>query len=178
MLRCAALCCAVLCCAVLRLIALLDQQALDVQFPIINARNMSAVVGTPLAQGRLAGGNFYGQEDNTPTALKVQEIKHICESYNVDIVRINRMYRSCVHVVQHQLSSDASDCLQKAAALQFPPAHPRVASIIPGSANAEEAAENKAMLDTLLPKGLWRKFKEAGVVRGDAPVPGDAEAAM
>lgn len=53
-----------------------------------------------------------------------------------------------------------------------------MASIIPGSANAAEAAENKAMLDTLLPKGLWRKFKEAGVVRGDAPVPGDAEAAM
>ena len=26
-----------------------------------------------------------------------------------------------------------------------------------------EAAENKAMLDTLLPKALWRKFKEAGV---------------
>ena len=73
---------------VLSFIALLDQEALDVQFPIINARNMTAVVGTPLAQGRLAGGNFYGQEDNTPTALKVSEIKQICESYNVDIVRI------------------------------------------------------------------------------------------
>ena len=35
---------------------LLDQEALDVQFPIINAKDMTAVVGTPLAQGRLAGG--------------------------------------------------------------------------------------------------------------------------
>jgi aryl-alcohol dehydrogenase-like predicted oxidoreductase len=73
-------------------------------------------------QGRLAGGNFYGQEDLTPTALKVKEIEQICTRYSVDI---------------------------KAAALQFPLAHPRVASIIPGSANAEEAAENKAMLDTV-----------------------------
>lgn len=159
--------------------ALLDQQALDVQFPIINAKNMTAVVGTPLAQGRLAGGNFYGQEDKTPTAVKVQEIKKICDSYNVDIVRRNCTTR--VHacsVLHHQLCSGDLSLLQKAAALQFPLAHPRVASIIPGSANAKEAAENKAMLDALLPKALWRKFKEAGVVRGDAPVPGDAEAAM
>lgn len=84
------------CRVVLCAIALLDQEALDVQFPIINARNMSAVVGTPLAQGRLAGGNFYGQEDNTPTALKVSEIKQICESCNVDIVRIATRHRSCV----------------------------------------------------------------------------------
>jgi hypothetical protein len=31
-------------------VALLDQEALDVQFPIINAKDMTAVVGTPLAQ--------------------------------------------------------------------------------------------------------------------------------
>ena len=42
----------------------------------------------------------------------------------------------------------------RAGAVQFPLAHPRVASIIPGSANAAEAAENKKLLDTLLPKGL------------------------
>ena len=138
---------------------------------------MTAVVGTPLAQGRLAGGNFYGQEDKTPTALKVQEIKKICDSYNVDIVRRIKVAQGASHacfLLHHQLSSGGVSLLQKAAALQFPLAHPRVASIIPGSANAEEAAENKAMLDTLLPKALWRKFKEAGVVRGDAPVPGDA----
>ena len=66
----------------------------------------------------------------------------------------------------------------KAAALQFPLAHPRVVSIIPGSANAEEAAQNKALLDTDLPKNLWRKFKEAGLVRAEAPMPGDSNASM
>ena len=71
---------------VLSCAALLDQEALDCQFPIMNAKNMTAVIGTPLAQGRLAGGNFYGQEDNTPTALKVKEIEQICESHGVDIV--------------------------------------------------------------------------------------------
>ena len=130
---------------------LLDQEALDVQMPIMDANDMTAVVGTPLAQGRLARGQFYGEDDLTPTALKVQELQKVCESEGVDI---------------------------KAAALQFPLAHPRVVSIIPGSANAEEAAQNKALLDTDLPKNLWRKFKEAGLVRAEAPMPGDSNASM
>lgn len=126
---------------------LLDQQALDVQFPIIEERNMVAIVGTPLASGRLAGGNFYGKKDESPTMLKVGEIEAVCQRFDVDI---------------------------KAAALQFPLAHPRVSSIIPGSASAAEAAENKALLDTPIPKGLWRALKEGGLLRGDAPVPGDS----
>jgi D-threo-aldose 1-dehydrogenase len=65
-------------------------------------------VGTPLAAGRLAGGKFYGQEDTSPTAAKVGEIERIAAKFGVDI---------------------------KAAALQFPLAHPRVACVIPGASN-------------------------------------------
>jgi D-threo-aldose 1-dehydrogenase len=126
---------------------LLDQRAMDVQFPIMARENMTAVVGTPLASGRLAGGNFYGAKDESPSALKVKEIERVCERFSVDI---------------------------KAAALQFPLAHPRVCSIIPGSASAAEAAQNKELLDVAIPKGLWRALKEAGAVRGDAPTPADS----
>jgi len=33
----------------------MDQQALDVQFDIMDQRDMSAIIGTPLASGKLTG---------------------------------------------------------------------------------------------------------------------------
>ena len=135
---------------------LMDQQALDVQFPIIESRDMSAVIGTPLASGMLSGsvptadGTVYAGTDRRTEEQQAQidAIQGVCSRFNVDI---------------------------KAAALQFCLAHPRVATIIPGGANLEQTLENKGLVDAAIPGGLWRGLKEAGCVRGDAPTPGNAD---
>jgi D-threo-aldose 1-dehydrogenase len=126
---------------------LLDQQALDVQFPIMAERDMRAVIGTPLASGLLAG----RRTDDDAEMEKVDAMGALCRRFGTDV---------------------------KAAALQFPLAHPAVACIIPGGANRAESAENTALVDFAIPRGLWRHLKEAGMVRGDAPTPGNADANM
>jgi D-threo-aldose 1-dehydrogenase len=126
---------------------LLDQQALDVQFPIIMARDMRAVIGTPQAAGRLAGENGFGATYNGERET-LEQIRALCKKFAVPV---------------------------GAAALQFPLAHPHVATVIPGSANATEVAQNKAYVDMKIPGGLWRSLKEAGVLRADAPTPADPD---
>ena len=74
---------------------LLNQDSLDVQFPIMEERDMTAIVGTPLASGRLAGAPI----PDEAVAERVADISAVCGRYSVDM---------------------------KAAALQFPLAHPRV----------------------------------------------------
>ena len=82
---------------------LLNQDSLDVQFPIMEERDMTAIVGTPLASGRLAGAPIQDEA----VAERVADIAAVCGRYSVDM---------------------------KAAALQFPLAHPRVRNISTPSA--------------------------------------------
>ncbi|HEX7759950.1 MAG TPA: hypothetical protein VF459_10630, partial [Caulobacteraceae bacterium] len=58
-----------------------------------------------------------------------------------------------------------------AAALQFPLAHPQVASVIPGLASAAEAAAARALLDTATPPELWQALRDEGLLRPDSPTP-------
>ena len=58
-----------------------------------------------------------------------------------------------------------------AAALQFPLAHPAVASVIPGARSAAEITANIAHMVHPIPAALWAEMQEAGLVRADAPVP-------
>jgi D-threo-aldose 1-dehydrogenase len=59
----------------------------------------------------------------------------------------------------------------KAAALQFPLAHPAVAAVIPGAMAVEEVEENAAMLEVPIPSALWAELKEAGLLASETPVP-------
>jgi D-threo-aldose 1-dehydrogenase len=59
----------------------------------------------------------------------------------------------------------------KAAALQFPLAHPAVVSIIPGGARPEEVTENIAMMSAPIPAGFWSSLKTEGLIDPQAPVP-------
>ena len=49
-----------------------------------------------------------------------------------------------------------------AAALQFPLAHPQVASVIPGTRTPEEFAQLLAWRDTQIPAALWSDLKAEG----------------
>ena len=58
-----------------------------------------------------------------------------------------------------------------AAALQFPLAHPAVASVIPGLQSNEELHANVAMMGMPMPSALWDDLRRAGCLHPDAPTP-------
>ena len=64
-----------------------------------------------------------------------------------------------------------------AAALQFPLAHPQIASVIPGLASRQQIERTLALYETALPAELWRDLKHDGLVRMEAPVPPPAVSA-
>ena len=59
-----------------------------------------------------------------------------------------------------------------AAALQFPLAHPAVASVIPGFAGASEVRAGVANFLTPIPDALWADLQGEGLIDPRAPVPG------
>jgi D-threo-aldose 1-dehydrogenase len=59
----------------------------------------------------------------------------------------------------------------QAAALQFPAAHPAVATVLVGARSPEEIAEISAWRGMNIPAGLWRELKEVGFIADTAPVP-------
>jgi len=58
-----------------------------------------------------------------------------------------------------------------AAALQFPLAHPVVASVIPGTRTDQEQRELLSWWKTDIPCGLWNDLKSEGLLDEAAPTP-------
>ena len=57
------------------------------------------------------------------------------------------------------------------AALQFPLAHPAVASVIPGAMSRAEVLENVERMRTPIPSDLWAELRSEGLLHEAAPVP-------
>ncbi|MGH9354252.1 MAG: aldo/keto reductase, partial [Terriglobia bacterium] len=64
----------------------------------------------------------------------------------------------------------------KAAAIQFPLAHPAVASVIPGARSIEELAENFRLISHPIPIDFWTDMRKAGLIPEEAPTPKAAAA--
>jgi D-threo-aldose 1-dehydrogenase len=129
---------------------LLEQTSLDLFLPYCEEHQISVIVGGPYNSGILAsdlgGGAKYNYRDAPPDMLeRAQRIKVVCDRHGVEL---------------------------KAAALQFPLAHPAVAAIIPGAASPAEIGENRRLLDVAIPAALWEELKHEGLLRPEAPVPG------
>ena len=58
-----------------------------------------------------------------------------------------------------------------AAALQFPLAHPAVATVVAGLRSAAEVDSAARRRDAAIPPALWRRLQEAGLLPPDAAVP-------
>jgi D-threo-aldose 1-dehydrogenase len=58
-----------------------------------------------------------------------------------------------------------------AAALQFPLAHPVVASTIPGAQSIAEFQQNLDFMQSPIPAALWADLKSEGLMAANAPVP-------
>ena len=127
---------------------LLDQGALDAEFPLCEARGISVVIGAVFASGILATGGVeqasYGYAPASDTVRrKVRSIQRVCEAHEVPL---------------------------QAAALQFPIHHPIVAAIIPGAYQVTNIRDNLANFQFDVPPGFWSDLKAEGLLRADAPI--------
>jgi D-threo-aldose 1-dehydrogenase len=59
-----------------------------------------------------------------------------------------------------------------AAALQFPLAHPAIASVVVGHERAADVARNTASMRHAIPAALWDELKAEQLLPAHAPVPG------
>jgi D-threo-aldose 1-dehydrogenase len=128
---------------------LLDQSALPVLLPSCEERGIAILLGGPYNSGVLAAGSrgegHYNYERPAPAILeKVRRLEEVAAGHRVPL---------------------------KAAALQFPLAHPAVATVIPGARTGAEVEENVRMFFHPIPKSFWNELREERLLPEEAPVP-------
>jgi len=130
---------------------LLEQNALHELLPACRNSGTSIVVGGPYNSGILATGTRHSgvlhyDYGIAPQAI-VDRVRHLeghCERYGIPLA---------------------------AAALQFPLAHPQVASVIPGLGSALQIRRTLDLYNTSIPSEFWYDLKSEGLLHSDAPVP-------
>jgi D-threo-aldose 1-dehydrogenase len=125
---------------------LLEQGALKKLLPLCAERNISVIIGGVYNSGILANpieGAKFNYRDATPGHIeRALELERVCLRHGVPL---------------------------KAAALQFPLAHPAVASVLTRARSRAEALENDALFHQRVPAALWQDLKAEGLVAADAP---------
>lgn len=132
--------------------SLLVQDALDTFFPLCTVRGVALTLGAVFHSGILATGARAGaRHDYRPADRDVLErvarIERVCQRYGVPLA---------------------------AAAIQFPLAHPVVASVVLGMVSKSELEANLEHASWPIPDEFWEVLSAEGVIRGDAPVPAAA----
>lgn len=128
---------------------LVDHTALKRLLPLCEERNISIIIGGPynsgiLAQGAVDGATFDYRKAPAPVVERVRRIETVCARHGTPL---------------------------KAAALQFPLAHPAVAAVIPGARSPEEVDENVQMAGFAIPSEFWAELREEGLIPDEAPTP-------
>ena len=128
---------------------LVDHTALKRLLPLCEERDISIIVGGPynsgiLAQGAVKEATFDYRKAPAQIMDRVRRIEAVCARHGTPL---------------------------KAAALQFPLAHPAVAAVIPGARSPEEVDENVQMAGFEIPSDFWAELLEEGLVPDDAPTP-------
>jgi D-threo-aldose 1-dehydrogenase len=126
---------------------LLEQEPLNTLLPLCVERRISLIIGGPFNSGILATGAVAGAYHNyapaSPQVLaRVRQIEAICADFGISI---------------------------RAAALQFPLAHPAVASVVTGARSTQEMQQNVAALRERIPVEFWAALKHAGLLHPDCP---------
>jgi D-threo-aldose 1-dehydrogenase len=129
---------------------LLDQSALDDLLPIAVERDVSVVAAGVFNSGILAT-DRPGPDatyDYAPAPREIHDratrIADVCERHGTSL---------------------------PAAAVQFPVAHPAVATACLGARSAEQVRRNAALFGAPVPRELWAELKAEGLLRADAPTP-------
>lgn len=128
---------------------LIDHSGLKELLPLCVKKRISIIIGGPYNSGILATGAAPGAKFNYVAAppdvmAKVGKVEEICRRFSVPM---------------------------RAAALQFPLAHPAVASVIPGARSVAELEENFRLIAHPIPANCWAALRDAKIIPPDAPVP-------
>jgi D-threo-aldose 1-dehydrogenase len=127
---------------------LLDQSALTTLLPLCVERGIGVIIGGVYNSGILAGpsaGSTFDYHPAPPNWLeRALALEAACNGHDVPL---------------------------KAAALQFPLAHPAVSSMLLGARSSEELDESVELLSVEIPGDLWADLRRAGLLPEDAPVP-------
>ncbi|BBF71771.1 aldo/keto reductase [Sphingomonas bisphenolicum] len=130
---------------------LLEQAPLDSLLPLCAARGVRIILGGPfnsgiLAQGVRHGGPVHYDYGDPPASIvdRVRRIEEQCDRFGVPL---------------------------GAAALQFPLAHPVVASVIPGIGTTAHLRSAIAQMAQPVPAGFWLALRDEGLIDARAPVP-------
>jgi D-threo-aldose 1-dehydrogenase len=128
---------------------LLDHTAIDRFLPECEKRGIAVLMAAPFNSGILAtgagpGATFFYVEAAPEIMERTRRIEAVCGRHAVKLA---------------------------AAALQFPLAHPAVASVVTGMRSAGEVAENIAHVKAAIPPELWQELKHDGLIAQSAPVP-------
>src|SRR5690242_6686549 len=129
--------------------SLIDHTGLKELLPLCVEKRISIIIGGPYNSGILATGAKPGAKFNYADAPpeimeKVRKVEEVCARHQVPM---------------------------KAAALQFPLAHPAVASVIPGARSVAELEENFRLISHPIPGGFWAELRSKGLLPDKAPVP-------
>lgn len=130
---------------------LLDQCALPEFLTLCEQRGTMIATGGPYNSGILATANLDGpawfnyQQAPKEWMDRARALQAVCARHDVDL---------------------------KAAALQFPLAHPAVACVIPGAATDSQLQQNIDLIRTEIPSDFWAELKHERLVPHEAPVPG------
>ncbi len=130
---------------------LLDQAALAELLPICEQKNIAIIIGGVFNSGILVNldrdpalQTFNYKPAEQQWLEKARRIKAVCDRHDVPL---------------------------PAAALQFPLAHPAVATVLTGARNVAELEENFQLMQHPIPGQLWRDLKSEGLLPAEAPVP-------
>jgi D-threo-aldose 1-dehydrogenase len=132
---------------------LLDQSALPELLPLCVERGIAVIVGGVYNSGILAdprpGAPFDYQPAPPHWLERAQRLQAVCERHGVPLM---------------------------AAAIQFPLAHPAVASVLVGARSVAEVEQNLELLRLPLPAELWEELRSERLLPEEAPVPSEAAA--
>ena len=127
---------------------LLEQDALGTFLPLCEQRGIAVIVGGAYNSGLLAdpssGTHYNYLPAPQPLIERAQQLQAVCARHGVPL---------------------------KAAAIQFPAAHPVVAAVLTGARRAAELNENCALFDLPIPPDLWQELRAVGLLDERAPVP-------
>ena len=127
---------------------LLDQGALGDLLPACLERGVGVLVGGVMNSGVLADprpGATFNYGPAAPEIIdRARRIGEVCERHGVPL---------------------------RAAAMQFPMAHPAVVSLVAGVRSVAHLDEYPALLGHPIPADLWSDLREEGLIAADAPVP-------
>jgi D-threo-aldose 1-dehydrogenase len=127
---------------------LLDQGALDDLLPACQERGVGVLVGSVMNSGVLVdprpGTRFNYGPAPADVIERARRIGEVCERHGVPL---------------------------RAAAMQFPMAHPAVVSLVAGVRSVAHLDEYPALLGHPIPADLWSDLREEGLIAADAPVP-------